>query len=288
MQKERMTRTRTSKYVKTVRDVFGMRYIVKNQNMFNRVRAIALLSEVLNKNEMRQFIKDIFDDYYPVNPVLIPYRDEVWSTLQHEMRGYFSFYEQDMWDLWYQYIYNNVMNYVFNSDNPAYETTLVNTTTTALKRFGKITMNRALQEVRDMSRILEEEVTKNPPVKVVEGVNHKMHILFVWKTQEDEKVCPICASLDGQGMLDIPETMPHLNCRCDFVVYEWWTDENGHVVADRRYDVEQNKRAKGDGFAVKQAKVTSEMQNGRQVTLFEVDDDGETHKVTYLEKDDEL
>lgn len=262
-----------------------MKFRVKTQRDFDKVRALALLSEVLSKDEMKEFFEDVFDDYYPVNPVLAPFEDGVWDVLGHQMNGYFSFYEQEMWDLYYMYVYNYVMNYTYNVDNEDYGTTFENTTSKALKRLGMATMNKATSMVRGMSIELEKEVKKNPPQVTRDGVKLTLHILFVWKTREDKKVCPTCASLDGQEMIYIPTVLPHPNCRCDFVVYEWWTDPDGNIKADRSYEIEQNDKAKGKGYSIRQAKVTSKLVDGEQITLFEVEDDGKISKKTFKKED---
>lgn len=265
---------------------------VRNQKEFDELRALALLSEVIDKNEVKAFYKKVAKDYFPPNPVLAPFEDGVADTISHRMKN-FSFYEQDMWDDWYMYTFANVMNYAYNKENPKYGTVLENTLGQSTKKMGRIFLNRGITLVREQMVALQEKILEKPPVQKVEDTETgeiqklTMHISFMWKTMEDEKVCEICGPLEGQMLIDIPQVMPHYNCRCSFVVFEWWTNENGDVVSDRQYDIEQNKQYRGKGLSVKKARITSrKLEGGEQITIFEVDDEeeeGKTKKITWTE-----
>ncbi len=270
-----------------------MEFNVRTQKQFDVLRVLVQLSEIIDEEDIQIFFKDVFHDYFPVNPVLAPFEDGVWDAISHQMHGYFSFFEQDMWDLWYIYTYNFVMNYAYNIDNDPeneevsinYNRTLDNMTDRALKKFVRAVNNKAVEQTRSAMSELQKQVEKNPPQVKRDGKKLTMHIAFIWQSREDAKVCTRCDELEGQTLLEIPQVMPHPNCRCDFVVYEWWTDEDGNIVADRSYEIEQNKQAKGKGFSVRQAKVTSKLVGGEQITLFEVDKDGKTIKKTYKKGD---
>lgn len=281
LQPQRMTKRLITKYNKICKNTYRLEFNVRTQKEFDKLRILALLTEVINEEDIETFFKDVFHDYFPVNPVLAPFEDGVWDTLGHQMKGYFSFAEQEMWDLWYMYTYNYVMNYTYNSTSPGYAATFSNMLDTALKKFVRVANNKAVEQTRTSMAILEQTVKDNPPQVKRDGRKLTMHLTFVWQSREDKKVCKHCDALEGQTLLEIPQMMPHLNCRCDFVVYEWWTDEDGNVVADRSYEVEQNKYARGKGFSVKQNKVTSKLVDGEQITLFEVMKDGKTTKKTY-------
>lgn len=270
-----------------------MEFNVRTQKQFDTLRVLVQLSEIIEEEDIQTFFKDVFHDYFPVNPVLAPFEDGVWDVLGHQMK-YFSFYEQDMWDLWYMYTYNFVMNYAYNIDssddsdeevNIIYARTLDNMTDKALKKFVRVLNNKAVEQTRMSMSTLQKQVEKNPPQVKRDGKKLTMHITFVWQSREDAKVCTRCDELEGQTLLEIPQVMPHPNCRCDFIVYEWWTDEDGNIVADRSYEVEQNKQAKGKGFSVRQNKVTSKLEGGEQITIFEVQKDGKTTKRTYKKGD---
>lgn len=263
---------------------------IRNQKDFDELRALALLTEVIEIKEVKLFFKKVAEDYYPPNPILAPFQDGVADTISHRMEN-FSFYEQEIWDEWYMYTFANVMNYAVNANNPDYGRVLENTLGQSLKKMTRIFFNRAVTLVREQMVALQEAVFKNPPVEKVETddgwVKQYMHINFMWKTMEDEKVCKICGPLQGQMLIDLPEVMPHYNCRCSFIVFEWWTDDDGNIVADRQYDIEQNKQYKGKGLSVKRARITSrQLDGGEQITIFEVDDEeeeGKTTKVTWKE-----
>ena len=280
----------TNKYQRVVTNKFGITMKVRNQKEFDELRALALLTEVIDKNEVKAFYKKVSEDYYPPNPVLAPFQDGVADTVSHRMKN-FSFYEQDMWDNWYMYTFANVMNYASNKENLNYGNVLENTLGQSLKKMMRIFFNRAVTLVREQMVALQEKVIEEKPSEKVETddgwFREYLHINFMWKTMEDEKVCEICGPLEGQMLIDIPEVMPHYNCRCSFVVFEWWTDEDGNVVADRQYDIEQNKQYKGKGLSVKRARITSrKLDGGEQITIFEVDDEdeeGKTKKVTWTE-----
>lgn len=285
LQPEKWTKVREKKYREIVQETYGIKYSVYNQHRFDIVRALALLSEVLDEKEMKTAFNEIVSTYYPVNPVLIPYTDDLFDTLEHKTPGYFSFVEQEMWDLWYMYTFNHVMNYAYNNYNPQYDVTFENNINKAFRKLITATVNKSLDTIREEMKLLDKAVQDNPPIEEVDGKRLKMHITFIWKSREDAKVCKVCNELEGQTLLEIPQVMPHYNCRCDFVVYEWWTDEDGNVVADRSYEIEQNKQAKGPGYHVRKAKVTSKLEGGEQITLFEVEKDGKTVKKTYKRGD---
>lgn len=288
-----MTKSLIRKYNQIAKNKFGIEFNVRTQKQFDILRTLVILSEIIVEEDIQTFFEDVFHDYFPVNPVLAPFEDGVWDTISHQMNGYFSFYEQDMWDLWYMYTYNFVMNYAYNIDdttmdetvNLVYNRTLDNMTDRALKKFVRVLNNKAVEQTRSAMAELQKQVEKNPPQVKRNGEKLTMHITFIWKSREDKKVCTRCDELEGQTLLEIPQIMPHPNCRCDFVIYEWWTDSKGNVVADRSYEVEQNKQAKGKGFSVKQNKVTSKLEGGEQITIFEVDKDGKTTKRTYKKGD---
>lgn len=279
------------KYQKIIKKKFGLTLRVRTQKDFDELRALALITEVIDVDELKSFFDGILKEYYPRNPILAPFQDGVADTLGHQMKGYFSFYEQEVWDEWYMYTFANVMNYSVNAQNPNYGKVLENTMGQSLKKMTRIFFNRAITMIREQMVALQELVTKNPPVEKVqvgdEWFKQYLHINFMWKTMEDEKVCKICGPLQGQMLIDLPEQMPHYNCRCSFVVFEWWTDEDGNVIADRQYDIEQNKQYKGKGLSVKQARITSrKLDGGKQITIFEVDDEdeeGKTKKITWTE-----
>ena len=292
------------KYNQTTKSKYGIEFKVRNQAEFNRLRALAILAEVLNFDEfheLKTFTRDIHKDYYLKQPILDKWGDGVYDTTMADM-DYKKWWEQDIWALWYMYSYNAVMNYSYNADNPKYETIFENNMKMAVNKMMAILSNRAIEQVRTEMVELLNKMVNNPPTRK-ERVLYKdeetgkeeerevkltMHLQFMWKTREDEKVCKTCAGLNGQMLYSIPEQMPHPNCRCDFIVYEWWTDPEGRVIADRRYEIEQNKKYKSDGFAIKTAKVTSKLVDGEQVTIFEVEDEdeeGKTHKVTFKTED---
>lgn len=281
----------TNKYQRIVKSKFGIVISVRNQREFDVLRALALLTEILSEKELEELYLKIAKDYYPQNPILAKYQKEAFDTASRRMRM-FSFYRQEMWDLWFMYVYANVMNYSYNKENLEYGNVLENTLGQSLKKMTRVFLNRAITMVREQMVALQNIVLRKKPfVKVETGddswFKEYLHINFMWKTMEDEKVCEICGPLEGQMLIDIPEVMPHYNCRCSFVVFEWWTDEDGNVIADRQYDVEQNKQYKGKGLSVKRARITSrKLEGGEQITIFEVDDEeeeGKTKKVTWTE-----
>lgn len=284
----------TNKYQRVLKSKFGRTIVVRNQKDFDELRALALLSEVIDKNEVKEFYDKVAKDYYPPNPVLAPFGDGVADTISHRMKN-FSFYEQDMWDNWYMYTFASVMNYAYNKENLNYGNVLTNTTNQSLKKMVRVFNNRAIELVREQMVALQEALKRKPPVEEVKdektGRKEKltMHINFMWKTMEDEKVCEICGPLEGQMLIDIPQVMPHYNCRCSFIVFEYWTNEAGEVIADRQYEVEQNKQYQGKGLSVKRARIVSKkLEGGEQITIFEVDDEeqeGKTKKITYTEKE---
>lgn len=299
-----MNQNLIKKYNQTTKSKYGIEFKVRNQAEFNRLRALAILADVLSFDEIHElktFTKGVHQDYYLKQPILDKWGDGVYDTTMADM-DYKKWWEQDIWALWYMYSYNAVMNYSYNADNPKYETTFENNMKIAVNKMMMVLSNRAIEQVRTEMVELLNKMVLNPPTRKErvkyydeetdeekeEEVKLTMHLQFMWKTREDEKVCKTCASLNGQMLYYIPEQMPHPNCRCDFVVYEWWTDPEGRVIADRRYDIEQNKNYKSDGFAIKTAVVTSKLQDGEQVTIFEVEDEdeeGKTTKVTFKTKD---
>lgn len=288
------------KYNQTTKSKYGIEFKIRNQAEFNRLRALAILAEVLNFDEfheLKTFTRDIHNDYYLKQPILDKWGDGVYDTTMADM-DYRKWWEQDIWALWYMYSYNAVMNYSYNADNPKYEITFENNMKMAVNKMMAILSNRAIEQVRtEMVELLNKmidhppkrrEKIRDPETDEEKEVELTMHLQFMWKTREDEKVCKTCSELNGQMLYSIPEQMPHPNCRCDFIVYEWWTDPEGRVIADRRYEIEQNKKYKSDGFAIKTAKVTSKLVDGEQVTIFEVEDEdeeGKTHKVTFKNND---
>lgn len=280
------------KYQRTINSKFGLKKKIRNQKDFDELRALALLTEVIDKDEVKECFDNIAKEYYPSNPVLAPFQDGVYDTVSHKMKD-FSFYEQDMWDDWYMYIFAHVMNYAANAENTLYGKTLTNTTDNSLKKLMRIYTNRAITLAREQMVELQKVVIEKPPVIEVKNEETQkiekltMHLNFMWKTMLDERVCEICGPLQGQMLIDIPEVMPHYNCRCSFVVFEWWTNEAGDTIADRQYDIEQNKQYKGKGLSVKRARITSrKLEGGDQITIFEVDDEeeeGKTTKITWRE-----
>ena len=286
------------------RNKYGIEFKVRNQAEFNRLRALAILVDVLDLDgihELKTFTRDIHNDYYLKQPILDKWGDGVYDTTMADM-DYKKWWQQDIWALWYMYSYNAVMNYSYNADNPKYETTFENNMKMAVNKMLAILSNRAIEQVRTEMVELLNKMVNNPPTRnekvkyedeetgeeFEEEVKLTMHLQFMWKTRDDEKVCKTCSALNGQMLYNIPEQMPHPNCRCDFIVYEWWTDPEGRVVADRRYDIEQNKKYKSDGFAIKTAVVTSKLVDGEQITIFEVENEdveGKTTKVTFKTKD---
>jgi len=300
----KMNKNLIKKYNQTTKSKYGIEFKVRNQAEFNRLRALAILVEVLNFDEfheLKTFTRDIHNDYYLKQPILDRWADGVYDTTMADM-DYKKWWQQDIWALWYMYSYNAVMNYSYNADNPKYETTFENNMKIAVNKMMMVLSNRAIEQVRIEMVELLNKIALNPPTRkervtyydektdeeVEEEVKLTMHLQFMWRTREDEKVCKTCSALNGQMLWAIPDQMPHPNCRCDFTVYEWWTDPEGRVIADRRYDIEQNKKYKSDGFAIKTAIVTSKLVDGEQVTIFEVEDEdeeGKTHKVTFKDKD---
>lgn len=300
----KMNQSLIRKYNQTTKNKYGIEFKVRNQAEFNRLRALAILVDVLDFDEIHElktFTRDIHNDYYLKQPILDKWGDGVYDTTMADM-DYKKWWQQDIWALWYMYSYNAVMNYSYNADNPKYEITFENNMKIAVNKMMTLLSNRAIEQVRTEMVELLNKMVNNPPTrrervvyedeetgeKEEKEVKLTMHLQFMWKTHEDEKVCKTCSSLNGQMLYSIPQQMPHPNCRCDFVVYEWWTDPEGHVIADRRYDIEQNKHYKSDGFAIKTAVITSKLKDGEQVTIFEVEDEdeeGKTHKVTFKNKD---
>lgn len=300
----KMNQILIKKYNQVTRNKYGLGFKVRNQAEFNRLRALAILANVLNLDEfdeLKTFTYDVHKDYYLKQPILDRWGDGVYDTTMADM-DYKKWWEQDIWALWYMYSYNAVMNYSYNADKPSYETTFENNMKMAVNKMMSILSNRAIEQVRTEMVELLNKMVNHPPTRIekVKYQNEKtgeeeeqeveltMHLQFMWKTREDEKVCQTCFGLNGQMLYAIPNEMPHPNCRCDFTVYEWWTDPDGNIVADRRYDIEQNKKYKSNGFAIKTAKVTSKLQNGEQITIFEVeneDEEGKTKKVTFKTKD---
>lgn len=296
-----MSKILIKKYNQITRNKYGIEFKVRNQAEFNRLRALAILADVLSFDEfteLKTFTRDVHNDYYLKQPILAKWGDGVYSTAMADM-DYDKWWKQDIWSLWYMYSYNAVMNYSYNADNPKYETVFTNNMKIAVNKMMTVLSNRAIEQVRTEMVELYNKIALNPPTRrerIIyedeEGneeereVKLTMHLQFMWRTRSDEKVCSTCASLNGQMLMAIPSQMPHPNCRCDFTVFEWWTDPDGNVVADRRYDIEQNKKYKSDGFAIKSAKVTSKLEGGKQITIFEVEDEdveGGTRKITYKE-----
>lgn len=256
---------------------------IRSQKDFEKLRALALMSEVISKAEMEAYFETCFEEYYIRNKALAFYKDDV----KRQVMKKFSIWEWDAYEWWYMYIYSSIQSWVYYGlDNPDYFTTFENTANTALKKLERSISNKSIEMLRDEANTLMRVVEKDPPVVERKGEKLTLHLTFVWKSREDHKVCSRCNELEGQTLLEIPEKMPHLNCRCDFVVYEWWTNENGDIVADRSYEIEQNKQSVGYGYSIREAKVTSKMVGGEQVTIFEVFDDGTTRKTTYHKHSD--
>lgn len=255
-----------------------MRIKVSTQKDFDKLRALALMSQVIDRNEIEEFMTETFDEYYLVNKALVDMKDTV---RENTMKQGFNIWEQDIYDWWYMYCYTATMGWVYNQEHDYYRQTFANTTDTAVRKLERTLSNKSIEMIREESRQLASEVAKHPPTVERNGQLLTLHVLFVWQSREDKKVCSVCNELEGQTMWDIPDKMPHLNCRCDFLVYEWWTDQEGNVVADRRYEIEQNKQSTGYGYSIRQAKVTSQLEGGEQVTIFEVLKDGTTRRQTY-------
>lgn len=269
---------------------------VYTQKDFDKLRTLALMSQVIDKKDLREFMDKSFDEYWPINPVLVPLKEEVRKkTFVQD----YVLWEQDVNSWWYLYMYVSCMGWVYNGYLDGYVQTFANTSDTALKKLERTLSNESIKMLRKEAEELVKEVAKNPPTVEVEMQNGKvvgeanentpeamrekltLHVEFMWQSREDRKVCSICNDLEGTRIKDIPSTMPHLNCRCDFIVYEWWTNEKGEVVADRRYEIEQNTSVSGPGYNIRQAKVTSEFEGKKRVTTFEVLKDGTTRKQTY-------
>lgn len=299
-----MNQSLIKKYNQTTRSKYGIEFKVRNQAEFNRLRALAILADVLSFDEvkeLRTLTRDIHNDYYLKQPILDKWADGVYDTTMADM-DYKKWWQQDIWALWYMYSYNAVMNYSYNADKPKYQTTFENNMKMAVDKMMMVLSNRAIEQVRTEMVELSRRMIENPPTrkervlyedeetgeKEEKNVKLTMHLQFMWRTREDERVCKTCSDLNGQMLYEIPQQMPHPNCRCDFTVYEWWTDPEGHIIADRRYDIEQNKDYKSDGFAIKTAVITSKQVDGEKVTIFEVEDEdeeGKTTKITYKSDD---
>ena len=67
-----------------------MEFNVRTQKQFDTLRVLVQLSEIIEEEDIQTFFKDVFHDYFPVNPVLAPFEDGVWDVLGHQMK-YFSF-----------------------------------------------------------------------------------------------------------------------------------------------------------------------------------------------------
>lgn len=270
---------------------------VRNQNDFNRLRALALLSEVFTDDEVNAFINDAFDEFYPVNPALKPLKEKIRQKTMSEFDIYEPYpgfmeeqgiSESEMWagivsHWWEVYIWEAVARWSVRYNDLRYFTSFEYNVNRALTKMDRSFSNFAITMIRQEMSNLSKEVEDNPPIVYNEktGKKLKLHIQFVWNSREDKKTCSVCNKLQGTILQNIPTKMPHLNCRCDFTVYEWWTDDEGNVVADRCYEIEQNKKARGYGYNIKQGKVTSKTKDGTVITILDVDDDGEIRRTVY-------
>lgn len=278
-----------------IRQKFKIEITVRNQNDFNRLRALALFSELFTTKEISELMNDTFDEYYPVNPALESVKEAVRNKTISEFdiyEPYPGFMEEQgisesaMWagicsEWWENYIWEAIARWSPRAGDSKYFASFEHNIDKALQRMNRSISNSMIELVRNEMTNLSEEVKNNPPVVHNNGKKLTLHVQFVWKSREDKRVCSACNKLDGILLDRIPNKMPHLNCRCDFVVYEWWTDEDGKVVADRIYEIEQNKKNRGYGYNIKQGKVTSKLKNGTIVTVLDIDDDGNIKRITY-------
>ena len=255
------------------------------------------MSDVFTEDEINDFMNDTFDEFYPVNPALEPIKEAVRQKTMNEFdiyEPYPGFMEEqgiseaNMWagivaNWWETYIWEAIAHWSPRAGDSRYFTSFEYNIDKAMRKMSRSLSNSAITMVRQEMSVLSEEAEDNPPIVFNEqkGEKLKLHIQFVWNSREDKKVCSVCNKLQGTILQKIPNKMPHLNCRCDFVVYEWWTNEDGDVVADRTYEIEQNKKARGYGYNIKQGKVTSKTKNGITITTFEVNDDGTIRRVVY-------
>ena len=263
---------------------FKMTINVRNQKEFNRLRTLALLAGVLDKNEIESYWNDTFDEYYPLNGALKNFKELVKSDANER----YNIMDQDIYDWWYMYCYYEVMIYTNKTDRKNADRILSNSLDKALLKWKRAISNSTIVMLRYAMKDLADKVKENPPETIYRGERLRMHLQFLWQIEPDDRVCSVCRNLAGTTIDYIPLQMPHPNCRCSFTVFEWWTNDNGDIVADRRYDIEQDPYARGDeddwGYSIKQGVVTSETKNGRKVTVFRVDTGKGFTKDTYYEK----
>ena len=250
--------------------------VVRNQKDFDRLRALALLSNVIDPDELKDYMYECFDKYYIKNTAVQSLKE----TVKKETMKDFNFWEQDAYDWWYMYCYYETMVY---ANRLAYEDAIQifgNSLNKSLNKLSRTISNTTLDMLRQEAINTAKEVNNKKPT-----VNHNnkkltLHLQFLWKSREDKRTCALCNDLEGKILDEIPTVMPHLNCRCDFIVFEWWTDKNGNIVADRSYEIEQNKNATGYGYSISHATITSKTKKGETVTEFTVGDNGETSRTT--------
>lgn len=241
------------------------------------MRALALLSEVVNPDELKDYIYKCFDSYYIKNIAAQPLKENVKENTFKDM----NFWEQDAYDWWYMYCYYEVMIYSNRMDAKNANATFGRQLDRALNKFSRTLSNTTMDILRNEAINTAQEINDKKPQVYHNNKMLTLHVEFVWKSREDKKVCALCNDLEGTILDEIPTTMPHLNCRCDFVVFEWWTDEQGNIVADRRYDIEQNVDNTGYGYSIRNATITSTTKKGTTVTEFSYDDDtGDTTRTT--------
>ena len=256
---------------------FKLTISVNKQSDFNKLRALALLSEVIDSEELKDYIYDCFDTYYIKNTAAQPLKENVKETTFKDM----NFWEQDAYDWWYMYCYYEVMIYANRMDTRNANATFGRQLDRALNKFSRTLSNTTMDILRNEAINTANEIRDKKPTIPYKGENLTLHVEFLWKSREDKRTCALCNDLEGTLLDEIPTTMPHLNCRCDFVVFEWWTNEKDEIVADRMYEIEQNDDATGYGYSIKNATITSTMKGGTTVTEFSYDTNtGDTTRTT--------
>lgn len=256
---------------------FNLTINVNKQSDFNKLRALALLADVIDKDELKDYVYKCFDMYYIKNTAAQPLK----AIVEEKTMKDFNFWEQDAYDWWYMYCYYEVMIYSNRMDVKNANATFSRSLDKSMQKLSRVISNTTMEMLRTEAINTAKEVADKKPQAYHNDKKLTLHIEFVWKSREDKRVCALCNDLEGTMLDEIPTTMPHLNCRCDFVVFEWWTDEKGNIVADRRYDIEQNENNTGYGYSIRNATITSTTEKGTTVTEFSYDDDtGNTTRTT--------
>lgn len=230
---QKMTKTLIKMYNDKVYKKFGITIRVMTQKDFNKLRCLAYIADIIDEKAIKQTYSDIFDEY----SVMITNKSN--NYVKEKTLPKWSIWFEDMYQAWYEYAYNAVFSWG-NAENIA---SLDRITATALKKLLRYLQNDTIEMVRTEAVNEQNYIETTPEKVIIKNKPLTRHLEFIWQSKEDAKVCSICNELDGKVLSDIPDKSPHLNCRCNYGVKEWYTDDDGHTIYGFQYDIEQNKEA---------------------------------------------